>query len=159
MKALSLTRPWPALIIHRGKRIENRSWNTRYRGLVLLHAAKSWNREAFGCAAVAELDSGRDVRDVDVWDLSRNRVDHPTGIVALAELVNVCSETVNTFRQAPVGECWCGCGPWAVPGAHHWRLDSVQPLPNPVPCNGALGLWTPPADVLAAVADLLVGVR
>ena len=49
MRALSLTRPWPHAILHLGKRIENRSDKRgmppmcKYRGPLLLHAAKSWD--------------------------------------------------------------------------------------------------------------------
>lgn len=43
------------------------------------------------------------------------------------------------------------CTPWSAEGQWHWVLDDVQPLPVPVPCRGALSLWTVPADVLAAI--------
>ncbi|MFJ6354891.1 hypothetical protein ACIQKB_36210 [Streptomyces sp. NPDC092046] len=33
------------------------------------------------------------------------------------------------------------------------HLREVTPLPRPVPARGALGLWAPPAEVLAAVQD------
>lgn len=36
---------------------------------------------------------------------------------------------------------------WDVPGAWHWRLRDVVVLARPVPCRGAQGLWTIPADV------------
>ncbi|MBB3041199.1 hypothetical protein [Nocardioides soli] len=31
----------------------------------------------------------------------------------------------------------------------HLVLENPRPLPEPIPCKGRLGLWTPPADVLA----------
>src|SRR5262245_29717412 len=40
MKALSLRQPWLWAVLELGKVIENRRWNTRFRGPVLLHAAK-----------------------------------------------------------------------------------------------------------------------
>lgn len=39
MKALSIRQPWAWLILHGGKDIENRSWNTNFRGRFLIHAA------------------------------------------------------------------------------------------------------------------------
>lgn len=33
----------------------------------------------------------------------------------------------------------------------HWRIADVHPLAQPVPCRGALGLWSLPDDVRAAV--------
>lgn len=39
MKALSIRQPWAWLIVNGHKDIENRSWNTKYRGPVLIHAS------------------------------------------------------------------------------------------------------------------------
>ncbi len=39
MKTLSLRQPWAWAILHAGKRIENRGWNTHYRGDFLIHAS------------------------------------------------------------------------------------------------------------------------
>lgn len=41
MKALSIRQPWAWLILYAGKDIENRTWSTRFRGPVLIHAGKS----------------------------------------------------------------------------------------------------------------------
>src|SRR5258707_15416018 len=39
MKILSVRQPWAALIVSGIKDVENRTWPTRYRGLVLVHAS------------------------------------------------------------------------------------------------------------------------
>ena len=44
MKALSIRQPWAWLIIHGGKDIENRCWPTKFRGRMLIHAAKGMTR-------------------------------------------------------------------------------------------------------------------
>jgi ASCH domain len=38
MKALSVKQPWASLFFH-GKNIENRTWQTKYRGDILIHAS------------------------------------------------------------------------------------------------------------------------
>jgi hypothetical protein len=38
MKALTVRQPWAHAILHLGKDVENRSWPTRYRGPLLIHA-------------------------------------------------------------------------------------------------------------------------
>ena len=38
MKAISIRQPWAWLIVNGYKDIENRTWNTKYRGPVLVHA-------------------------------------------------------------------------------------------------------------------------
>lgn len=73
---------------------------------------------------------------------------------------------IKDVPECNVSECcWCRmcrscfgdlpCGPWAARGQYHWRLANVRALPEPVPCKGALGLWTLPDDVEAAVAAQL----
>jgi hypothetical protein len=63
MKALSIKQPWASLIIEGTKKIENRTWKTNYRGRILVHASKNWDKEAdirpngfdFGCI-LGEVD-------------------------------------------------------------------------------------------------------
>jgi hypothetical protein len=38
MKAITLHQPWAHAVLALGKDVENRSWTTRYRGLLLIHA-------------------------------------------------------------------------------------------------------------------------
>jgi hypothetical protein len=45
MKALSIQQPWAWAVLHAGKDIENRAWNTSYRGELLIHAGKSFDYE------------------------------------------------------------------------------------------------------------------
>ncbi|UEM07997.1 ASCH domain-containing protein (plasmid) [Skermanella rosea] len=47
MKALSIQQPWAWLIVNGFKDIENRTWETRYRGPVLIHTGKRLDREAY----------------------------------------------------------------------------------------------------------------
>ena len=42
MKALSLKQPWAWLLFH-GKDVENRTWKTKFRGNILIHASKTWD--------------------------------------------------------------------------------------------------------------------
>lgn len=131
-RALSITRPWSELILRHGKNIENRSWATGYRGPLLVHAAKSWQGSAVDYA-----------EQLGIRGLSWNKNDYPTGVVGLVEVADLCTAGL---RGAD-----CDCGPWAAHGQAHWHLVNPQQLPEPVPCNGALGLWIPTPDIWAAV--------
>jgi hypothetical protein len=51
MKALSIRQPWAWLIVNGHKDIENRSWPTRFRGPLLIHAAKGMTRAEYEDAA------------------------------------------------------------------------------------------------------------
>ena len=39
MKAITIRQPWASLIVHGIKDIENRSWQTNFRGRVLIHSS------------------------------------------------------------------------------------------------------------------------
>lgn len=47
MKALSIRQPWAWLVAMGLKDIENRSWPTDYRGLILIHAARTVEHEEY----------------------------------------------------------------------------------------------------------------
>lgn len=137
-RALSVARPWSTLIVEAGKRAENRSWTTHYRGPLLLHASQAWRPDAWRWCAEQGIGLG---------DMPTTKAGHPTGIVAVTVLWDVCGESV---AGRP-----CSCGPWAMPGQHHWRLDTVLPLTEPIQTSGALGLWRPPADLVDAALERL----
>lgn len=147
MRALSITRPWAELIL-RGKSVENRVWKAQQPGRILLHAAKSWEPSALSFAAMA----GPDV----LAGMSQSPNDHRTGIVGVAEVDSICGN-----EMVDAGRSWtpCQCGPWAMAGQYHWRLRNVRRLPRPVPCRGALGLWTPPAEVVAEIETQLAEIE
>lgn len=127
-RALSITRPWPDLILHHGKTVENRTWTTRYRGPLILHAAKSWDPAALVLAErIGVID-----------DVSWYPYEHPVGVVGVAHLVDICAAAIH---GGP-----CGCGPWAAPGQYHWE---------PIPARGRLGLWTPTPELATQVATAI----
>lgn len=47
LKALSIQQPWATLIAECGKDIENRAWNTKFRGTILIHASKKFDYSIF----------------------------------------------------------------------------------------------------------------
>ena len=46
MKVLTIKQPWATLIMQGDKRFEFRSWQTKYRGDLLIHAGKGIDKEA-----------------------------------------------------------------------------------------------------------------
>lgn len=46
-KALSLRQPWAWAVVHGYKDVENRSWSTKHRGPLLIHASKQLDPEGF----------------------------------------------------------------------------------------------------------------
>ncbi len=125
MRALSIRQPWAWAILHAGKDVENRGWRTSYRGRLVIHAAKTIDRDAL------------------------DRLAHLTGLgwTPLSPFVTGCLlgtvELLGCSRHAFSG--------WAEPGAWHWQLSCPRPLAEPIPWPGARGLFTVPDDVIAAV--------
>ncbi len=129
MKALSLTRPWPWIILHLGKRIENRSWETEYRGPVLLHAAKTMTRndwyaahdfvENFDPEGASRIPQPKDPQNV------------ASAIVGYAELIGVVQPGWRFRRKLS-----------------DRQRDELEAQKQP--CSGLLGLWTPAPNVVAA---------
>lgn len=51
MKALSIQQPWAWLIVEGYKPIENRTWNTSFRGEFLIHAGKTFDQDGYDWVA------------------------------------------------------------------------------------------------------------
>lgn len=118
MRALSIRPPWAYAIAHLGKRVENRTWSTRYRGPLLIHASST--------IVPSEYDELAAIVGYRIEPQTT-----PNGVfVAVAQLV----DCVGAASLPP--NPWI-CGPYA------WVLDDVRPLERPVAARGRLGLWTP----------------
>lgn len=112
MKALTVAQPYAELIRRGEKVIENRTWPTKYRGLMYIHAGKS--KQWLGQDDLADFPQ------------------MPFGaVVAIAEL----------YDCVPVGKLppdlrgnKHASGPWC------WLLRNVSPI-GPWPYRGAQGLF------------------
>jgi hypothetical protein len=114
-RALSIRPPWAWAIAQAGKRIENRTWTTPYRGLLYIHASAS--APASDSDAIERLCGRRPPAT-----MTRG------AIIASAQLVAI-------RPVADVVDRWA-FGPWC------WVLDDVRAI-EPRPMKGRLGLWTP----------------
>lgn len=138
MKALSGRQPWWWAILHAGKRIENRVWNTTYRGPILLHAAKGCTRDEFDGAVEWMVSAG--VVD-KVWTIPALKRMQRGGIVGRARIIDVIQPA-----SSDVGPCNCARHPevdgrWHMHDQYGFVLAAVEPLPF-YPCAGSLGLFT-----------------
>jgi hypothetical protein len=103
------------------KRIENRDWQTAYRGPLLIHASKSFEEDA-----------------IWYWEqhlppsVSRRKEDYPLGaLIGITELADIVEEIRD---------------PWFV-GDYGWILADARPL-DPIPYKGALRLFDVPRAVV-----------
>lgn len=132
MRALTIRQPWASLIIAGMKDVENRTWPTKHRGPLAIHAAVAvaspaeWEHAEMVCKTVAP-------KLMPLWS---ERV-LPRGVV------------LGTVNLASC-ELGCDCSPWSFPEQYHFGLESADPFVEPVPATGALGIWEWRSDHSAA---------
>jgi hypothetical protein len=158
--AISVRQPWAWAIIHGGKDVEKRSrvavWRRAEGQRVAIHAGLTL--------------SERGAQDDRIIEAAEHRVmvDGATLDGDAAVIAFGAYSLGNVTRGAIIGTAHCydvhqaerGCcdSPWAEytyrdayghtvrNDIAHLILDDPQPC-EPIPCRGALGLWTVPADV------------
>lgn len=126
MKALSINQPWAWAIVNNWKGVENRDWNTKFRGEFLIHAGKKFDDEGYEFIKRMLPDFVIPTKD----ELKEMR----GGIVGKARLIN----TVHIRDKHLVSE---DDKPWFF-GEYGFMLDSAEPC-ELRPCKGALGFFTP----------------
>lgn len=126
MKALTIWQPWASLIASGEKQYETRSWETKYRGPLAIHAGLGdMTKELFECNSF--------YRDA----LQRSTVPSlPSGgvlcIVNLVACVPTAGLCVSQKEQA--------FGDFSS-GRFAWRLEIVERFENPILVSGKQGLW------------------
>jgi hypothetical protein len=140
MKCLSIRQPWATLIVLGAKRIENRSWETKYRGPLLIHASAAldcdWNAvlepgELIGPDEEVEVKGGRFVLPA-INSLPLSAI---IGVVTLADCRRF-EDLPKELQEHPFASegCWC------------WVLEEPKQLAKPFPCKGQLRLWESPKE-------------
>ena len=117
-KALSLTEPMAWAIFH-GKDIENRQWNTFFRGRFYIHASKKFDKGHYDWIAQNENRLGLQLPQKEDFTYG--------AIIGEATLVSVV--TVHTSR-------------WFM-GRYGFVLRDAVEYDEPVPCKGSLGFFKP----------------
>lgn len=130
-KALTLTQPWATLVVLGEKRWETRSWRTRYRGPIAVHAAKTFPRSA---KRLAERDPYY-VTILGKYPITWLPLGAIIGTVELVEIerVEAVVDVVIGLKEKAFGDY--SAGRWA------WQLANPVVFEEPVRWRGALGLW------------------
>jgi hypothetical protein len=114
IKVITLKQPWAWVIFNLGKDVENRFWSDSYRGILYIHAGKSydeegkaWIEEKFNVTVPDNLESGCIVGRVELVDISR-----------------------DSFGS-----------PWSMIHQWHWKLENPVSLKTPIEARGYQKLW------------------
>ena len=161
MKAITLWQPWASLLACGEKQYETRSWETKYRGPIAIHAAKiPFSTGAYIDRELHRYANALGLKDIHSFDTL------PYGrIIAIAELVNCWHIVyhpgldVDRAKHIPIGaeldvprkhpdfgryivptDQEMFFGNW-TPGRYAWEFKNMIILNNPIPAKGMQMLW------------------
>lgn len=124
MKVLSIKEPWASLIMNGTKKIETRSWKTKYRGEIYIHAS---------------LSKGK-ITKPEVYELIKD-MNFKCGYIIckcnLVDCIYMTDEYVNDMKTNHYEEYICGH--YEV-GRYAWIVEAVKVI-EPIEAKGKLGLW------------------
>jgi activating signal cointegrator 1 len=159
IRVITLWQPYASLIAIGLKKCETRSWGTKYRGKLAIHAAKracctadlrNWgllpqrgelalsSQEQIEKALYPFLENGFPYgRILAIADLSDCILmsNHVRGNEMWQKLLHP-DRSILIAEQAPIER---EVGDWQ-PGRYAWKLDSVCPIAEPIPYKGSQGL-------------------
>jgi len=152
MKCISLWQPWATLMAIGAKRIETRSWATRFRGWLAIHAAQKWNKELKGLCLQEPF--------VDVFKMQRpNQADcfyledalkyilplgHIIALVNVIDCVQIRASNTPSENERYFGDY--------TPGRFMWITNKAIKLPEPIPYRGSQGFF----DVPISAAQIIL---
>jgi len=120
MKVLSIQNPWAYLIASGCKDVENRTWLTKYRGKILIHASLKYDSDFIFNSLQLENVKNHIIEKLINRDLVCG------AIIGEANLFGIVDNSLSK---------------WADMNQYHWLLDGTVLYDEPMYCKGKLGLW------------------
>lgn len=156
MKAITILQPWASLIPRGAKKIETRSWPTKYRGPIAIHAGKQWEmyrreityREPFHSALWPNMSK----EELALNGYGRTKLLPVGAVIAIADLAD-CLQVSAVFNEPITGNPFAAIledgtnvsgnefifGDYSI-GRYAWILENVHAI-KPVPAKGMQRLW------------------
>lgn len=125
MKTLSVKQPWADLLVSGLKDIENRTWATKYRGKLLIHASTRPDKGLFDNLTFDQL-----------YSLPRTYISNCNlqygSIIGMVELID-CVQNDKSV--------------WAENGVYNWKLKNAIKFDKPITnVKGSLMFWDFPIE-------------
>lgn len=134
MKAITIHQPWATLIALGEKKFETRSWATKYRGPIAIHAGKEINHDMVMLLGkdhpsiwhkISPLQTGCIVAIAELVDCPWVVVEYPTqSILFNGDTVEGNELMFGDFSQ----------------GRYAWELANVRQI-EPIPAKGQQRIW------------------
>ena len=121
MKCLTIKQPWASLIVNGYKKYEFRSWKTKYRGKILIHAGMSLEKEYASKFKEYNLEyiKGAIIGEAEIVDciLVDKKFDD-----------DLKKENNLVYGNAHIG-------------LYAWKLENIKKYEKPIYVKGKLSLW------------------
>ena len=165
--AISLWQPWAHLIAIGAKRFETRSWSTRFRGMMAIHAGQKWSQRMARQCYEAPFHDALKAGGIIFRPGNADWLQWVDGlafgaVIAVADLVEVWpTEKLGTqaVEDSLPADLIIGLQERAFGDFRHgryaWQYENVIRLPEPIPCAGKQGLFVPPAEVMDRIMELV----
>ncbi len=146
IKVLSILQPWASLAVLGHKRIETRSWNTKYRGELYIHASLGKNYKKLK----ADDPLYRFYHPLFAYNKIEPMEKLPFGAIIgkvdLVETIQFDKNTINREQDFHYGSLFeytpqeLAFGDYTT-GRFGWLLANPVMFDKPIPAKGQLGIW------------------
>lgn len=121
MKVITIKQPWASLIAKGYKKYEFRTWRTKYRGDILIHAGKGIDKKA-------------------MKRFENLHLNYPIGCIIAKAKITDCIHVDDKFVKEVVPK-----NPNVYKGLNGWdgyafKMENVEEI-EPIYINGKLSLW------------------
>lgn len=124
MKVITIKQPFATLIAEGLKEYEFRSWKTRYRGDILIHAGKGIDKKAMKRYEHLNLE-------------------YPSGCIIARATITDCvlvDDDVRKMLKAKNPLVYSSIIKHTEWNGYGFKLENIEKI-NPIPINGKLSLW------------------
>lgn len=136
MKVISIIQPWATLIALGEKKFETRSWRTKHRGELAIHASKKIDKK------ICRLEPYKSV--LAKQGFSENNL--PVGVILATCNLTDCLKVWKDIGTGAALDGWKSVsgneymfGDFSE-GRFAWNLQDIIQI-EPIPAKGQLGLW------------------
>ena len=123
MKVLTIKQPYASMIVNNYKKYEFRSWKTKYRGKLLIHAGASKEKE--------------DIHFFDYLDIDNYPSKCIIGECNLVDCILIDEDFNNQLYNID-SKIY---GRHSRVGLYAWKLEDIKMYKEPIYIKGQLGLW------------------
>ena len=136
MKVLSIRQPWAWLIMTGLKDVENRTWNTDFRGKFAIHASKKFDWDALIVLPEKRIPSWITQSMIAHFGLELAETPEKSkGTESLDEFGVILGEITLVDCTKQISSVWCDAG------LYHFLLKNPIPFREKIAAAGKLGFW------------------